>query len=48
VEPRYLLTAASDGTGPGEFRLPHGMATDGKGNIYIVDASNHRIQKFAP
>lgn len=47
-EGKYLLTAAGDGTGPGQFHLPHGMATDSKGHIYISDASNQRIQKFAP
>lgn len=45
---KYLLTAAGDGTGPGQFHLPHGMATDSKGNLYVADASNQRIQKFAP
>ena len=47
-EGRYLLTLGGAGDGPGQFRLPHGMATDSQGNIYVADASNQRIQKFAP
>ncbi|MFH1301738.1 MAG: NHL repeat-containing protein [Planctomycetota bacterium] len=34
------------GTGPGQFYAPHGLAFDGEGNLYVVDAYNHRIQKF--
>ncbi len=47
-EGKYLLTVGSEGTGPGQFHLPHGMATDSHGHFYVVDASNQRIQKFAP
>lgn len=35
------------GTAAGEFYAPHGMAFDSQGNLYVVDAYNHRIQKFA-
>jgi tripartite motif-containing protein 71 len=35
------------GSGPGQFKDPHGMDFDSKGNIYIADTANHRIQKFA-
>jgi hypothetical protein len=35
------------GTKPGQFLAPHGVAVDGHGHLYIVDAYNHRIQKFA-
>ena len=31
-----------------QFKLPHAMAVDSQGNVYIADSSNHRIQKFAP
>lgn len=33
---------------PGKLRLPHGMAFDSKGFLYVVDSSNHRVQKFKP
>lgn len=35
------------GTEPGQFLAPHGVAIDSHGDIYVVDAYNHRIQKFA-
>jgi DNA-binding beta-propeller fold protein YncE len=36
------------GTGPGEFNTPHSIASDDKGNIYVADRGNRRIQVFDP
>jgi DNA-binding beta-propeller fold protein YncE len=36
------------GSGNGEFNTPKDLALDRKGNIYVVDAGNNRIQKFDP
>ena len=34
------------GTGPGEFRQPHGIAVDDRGVIYVADRQNARLQRF--
>jgi sugar lactone lactonase YvrE len=43
----YLFGLGGKGTKPGEFSRPHGLALDSRGNLYVVDSGNHRIQKFA-
>lgn len=32
----------------GEFHNPEGLASDSKGNIYVDDETNHRVQKLDP
>jgi tripartite motif-containing protein 71 len=44
---RYLRGFGKTGAAPGEFRIPHGLAFDSQGALYVVDAQNARIQKFA-
>ena len=41
-----MLFRSQRGKGPGEFNLPHTIATDAKGNVYVGDRSNNRIQVF--
>ena len=36
------------GVGEGEFNHPSGIATDGEGNLFVVDAINARIQILSP
>lgn len=36
------------GTGDGQFDLPEGVAVDTSGNLYVVDFTNDRVQKFGP
>ena len=40
------LRWGTEGTENGEFIVPHSMAFDSEGNIYVTDTNNHRIQKF--
>jgi sugar lactone lactonase YvrE len=42
-----LGTTAQPGHNPGQFRVPHGIAFDSHGDLYVVDTQNHRVQKFA-
>lgn len=36
------------GTGPREFRLPHGISLDDEGNLLVADRENSRVQIFTP
>jgi DNA-binding beta-propeller fold protein YncE len=36
------------GQGPGEFYLPHGIAVDADGRVFVCDRENDRIQIFSP
>jgi DNA-binding beta-propeller fold protein YncE len=43
---RYLLSWGEPGTDPGCFNLPHNIATDAEGRVYVADRENHRVQVF--
>jgi peptidylamidoglycolate lyase len=43
---KYLFSWGSKGDGPGQFDLPHGLDLDDKGNVYVADRENSRIQVF--
>jgi NHL repeat len=34
------------GDGPGQFRVPHGLAYDGQSVLYVADRDNGRLQRF--
>ena len=36
----------SEGSGPGEFHDPYGIAVDCRGGVYVSDEENDRIQRF--
>jgi sugar lactone lactonase YvrE len=42
----FVKTWGKRGTAPGEFQLPHAIALDSKGLLYVADRSNGRIQVF--
>ncbi|MBX9789766.1 MAG: hypothetical protein K2Y37_12685 [Pirellulales bacterium] len=46
VAGEYLQGFGQEGTKAGEFYAPHGLAIDSQGFLYVVDAFNHRVQKF--
>ena len=43
---RFIASVGSKGAAPGQLNLPHTMAMDAKGNVYVGDRSNSRIQVF--
>jgi aldose sugar dehydrogenase len=44
LEPSAII--GSVGSGDGQFRHPHGLATDSIGNIYVTVRDNTEVQKF--
>jgi len=45
---KFLLAWGKKGTGPGEFDAPHQVRLDSKGDVYVADRENKRIQVFTP
>jgi len=43
---RYITSVGTRGNGQGQLNLPHTIAADAAGNIYVGDRSNSRIQVF--
>jgi hypothetical protein len=43
---RFLKQVGTRGNQPGQLNLPHTMATDAQGNVYVGDRSNVRVQVF--
>src|SRR5579872_2851283 len=43
---KYLRGIGGAGSDPGQFHLPHGLALDSHGCLYVADTMNSRIQKF--
>jgi DNA-binding beta-propeller fold protein YncE len=48
AEGRLLLSWGEPGSGPGQFALPHGIAVDRRGTVYVADRENSRVQLFTP
>jgi DNA-binding beta-propeller fold protein YncE len=43
---KFIKWWGGKGTGPGEFNVPHSIAIDSKGRLYVADRANNRIQIF--
>jgi len=43
---RHLFSWGEAGTDPGQFSLPHNVATDRDGYVYVADRHNARVQVF--
>jgi len=44
---RFVTQWGSDPFRHGQLRMPHGVAVDALGNVYVADWENHCIQKFS-
>ena len=45
---RLVTSWGTPGSGPGQFHLPHSIAYDDDGKLYVADRANKRIQLFTP
>jgi sugar lactone lactonase YvrE len=43
---KFIKAWGKLGAGPGEFNVPHSIAMDSRGRIFVADRSNNRIQIF--
>jgi peptidylamidoglycolate lyase len=44
----YEFEWGGKGSEPGKFNLPHGVALDSRGRVYVCDRTNSRLQVFDP
>ncbi|HEV3220911.1 MAG TPA: peptidyl-alpha-hydroxyglycine alpha-amidating lyase family protein [Candidatus Acidoferrales bacterium] len=42
----WIKSWGEPGDGPGQFNVPHSIAVDAQGNVYVADRGNRRIQVF--
>ncbi len=43
---QFQFQWGTKGSEPGQFDLPHGIAIDGEGRVFVADRSNSRVQVF--
>jgi sugar lactone lactonase YvrE len=43
---KFIKEWGKKGDGPGEFNVPHSIAMDSQGRLFVADRSNNRIQAF--
>jgi DNA-binding beta-propeller fold protein YncE len=42
----FLQQWGGTGSGPGQFRVPHALALDSQGRLFVADRDNNRVQIF--
>ena len=45
-EGKFIKAWDKEGKAPGEFDVPHGLAMDSQGRLFVADRANNRIQIF--
>jgi DNA-binding beta-propeller fold protein YncE len=48
TEGEHLFSWGEPGDGPGQFRIPHGIAVGPDGTVVVADRENSRLQFFEP
>ena len=43
---KFIKTWGKKGSAPGEFDMPHAIAMDSRGRLFVGDRENNRIQIF--
>jgi DNA-binding beta-propeller fold protein YncE len=43
---RFISSFGTNGTEPGQFKVPHALAMDSRGRLFVADRDNGRIQIF--
>lgn len=47
AEGKLLHSWGEPGAGPGQFHVPHGIAIDRNGIVFVADRENSRVQRFS-
>ena len=47
-EGKYIKAWGTRGSGQGQFNVPHAIATDSQGRVFVADRGNSRVQIFTP
>ncbi|MGD2167814.1 MAG: VOC family protein [Gammaproteobacteria bacterium] len=45
-EGEFLMSFGEFGSGPGQFNVPHALAIDSNGRLFVADRDNNRVQIF--
>ena len=43
---KFIMQWGSHGSGPGQFEMPHALAMDSRGRLFVADRGNNRVQIF--